>query len=149
MAMRRKNVNKKTPVKGKKPVYRKKKEAKQTPISNKEFTEKHKDFKPSIVEPSEKYISTIQAIKNKKFFVDAQFGNKIFWESILEFHVDKKDVPVLLCNAKYRNKRGDLVSEKKVYRIIRYNEKEIIGINSQNINIWMSKTIDVSKFIKE
>ena len=133
----------------KKFTYRKKKKAppKRAIIGTEERMKmkdiKKEEFHPIIVRASDKYLKTIEFIRNKKFFVDAQYGNKVYAENILEYHVDKKDVPVLVCNAKYRNKKGDLVSEKKVYRIIRYNEKEIIGISSQNINIWMMKTVSL------
>ena len=137
-------VNKKNNKDFKKPVYKKKKKEPKVPISTAEHANKNADFKPTIVQPSEKYLKTLRFIKKKKYFIDAQFGTRVFWESILEFHVDRKDVPVLLCDAKYRNKKGDLVNEKKVYRIVRYNEKEIVGITSANINPWMSKTVDMS-----
>lgn len=133
-----------------KPVYKKKKDkTPKIPISNQDHAIKNPEFKPTIVQPSEKYLKTLKCIRAKKYFVDAQFGNKVFWESILEFHVDKKDVPVLLCDAKYRNKKGDLVNEKKVYRIVRYNDKEIIGMVSTNINPWMSKTVDITVLKQE
>lgn len=133
----------------KKPVYKKKKKEPVVPISTPERVQKDANFKPTIVQPSEKYLKTLRYIKKKKYFIDAQFGTRVFWESIMEFHVDKKDVPVLLCDAKYRNKKGDLVNERKVYRIVRYNEKEIVGIVSANINPWMAKTVDVSILEKE
>jgi hypothetical protein len=133
----------------KKPVYKKKKKEPVVPISTTERAQKDTSFKPTVVQPSEKYLKTLRYIKKKKYFIDAQFGTRVFWESIMEFHVDRKDIPVLLCDAKYRNKKGDLVNERKVYRIVRYNEKEIVGIVSANINPWMAKTVDVSILEKE
>jgi hypothetical protein len=133
----------------KKPVYKKKKKEPVVPISTTERAQKDTSFKPTVVQPSEKYLNTLRYIKKKKYFIDAQFGTRIFWESIMEFHVDRKDIPVLLCDAKYRNKKGDLVNERKVYRIVRYNEKEIVGIVSANINPWMAKTVDDSILEKE
>jgi predicted transcriptional regulator YheO len=99
-----------------------------------------------LVDPSEKYAKTMELIKAKGFFVDAQYGNRIRFTQIEEFHVDNKDgrdVPVLVCNIQYKNKAGDTVRRRSVYRIVRYNDKEIIGMNSRNMNVYVLNRVKV------
>lgn len=108
-------------------------------------TTHHKVHKTPVVktlEPSEKYAKTMELLKAKGFFVDAEYGNRIRFDQIEEFRVDGRDVPVLIANIQYKNKRQDIVRRKKVYRIVRYNDKEIIGMVSKNENY------DVLNFVK-
>lgn len=134
-----------------KPVYKKKPKVvkpRTKPISTEEHMQKENDFHPVFMNPSEKYIETIKGIFKKGYFVDAQYGNRVFTNNILEYHIDrKKDIPVLLCEVKYKNKQGDICSAKKVFRVVRFNENEIIGMNSTNINIWMMATANVQDIL--
>lgn len=117
-------------------------------ISNKDKEEKQSvqvPWHPVIVPPTEKYLETMRYIKEKKFFVDAATGFKVYWTTIKEFHVTNTDTPVLLCEIVYKNKEGvPQPPKKKVYHIIRYNPTEIVGLNSKNINIWMMKTVKMN-----
>lgn len=97
---------------------------------------------PVIVPPSQKYLETMKYIKEKKFFIDASNGFKVYWNTIKEFHVNGKDTPVLLCEIVYKDKDGNpQPPKKKVYHIVRYNPLEIVGLNSKNVNIWMMRTV--------
>lgn len=151
MAMKqKKTANKKGP-QHQKPVYKKKPKAPKPrvkPISTEDHIKKEADFHPVFMNPSEKYVETIKALFKKGFFVDAQYGSRVYTNGILEYHIDrKKDIPVLLCEVKYKNKQGDLCSTKKVFRIIKYNDNEIIGMNSTNINVWMMATANVQDIL--
>lgn len=97
---------------------------------------------PTIIPPSQKYLETMKYIKEKKFFIDAASGFKVYWNMIKEFHVTNKDTPVLLCEIIYKDKEGNIQPpKKKVYHIVRFNKSEIVGLNSKNVNIWMLKTV--------
>lgn len=153
------NNNKK---KGQKPVYKKKKKA---PIISTETRQQRLEkkqeqnpnieqapFHPVVIPPTEKYRTTIECIFKKGYFVDALSGIRVFAQSIKEFHVDKTDVPVLLCSVKVgKSENGNLVTHMKdrVFRIVRYNEKEIVGLNSKNVNIWMMKLVKVDDIIQK
>lgn len=134
-----------------KTVYKKMmKKPAQTIISNQdqiEKSEKAKNIKvpwhPIVVPPTQKYLETMKYIKEKKFFIDAASGFKVYWNTIKEFHVTDKDTPVLLCEIVYKDKEGNTQPKKKVYHIVRYNPIEIVGLNSKNINIWMLKTVKI------
>ena len=134
-----------------KPIYRKKNKVvkpRTKPISTEDYMKKEVEFHPVFMNPSEKYADTIKAIFKKGYFVDAQYGNRVFTNNILEYHIDrKKDIPVLLCEVNFKNKQGDICSAKKVFRIVKYNENEIIGMNSANINIWMMATANVQDIL--
>lgn len=114
-----------------KPVYKRKKNKtnSHSPLHQKITTYHPKDM---LVNPSDKYADTMRFLKSKGYFIDAEYGTRVRFESIKEFHVDKKGVPVVLATANYHNKKGDLVSKNKVYRIIRYNEKQIVGMVTEN-----------------
>lgn len=142
----------------KKPTYRKQK--KPSVISTQDRIKKIEKkmeqnaevtpFHPVIVPPSEKYADTIRYIKQKKFFIDAATGMKVYLDSIKEFHVDKNDVPVLLCKIVFKD-RDDKpkAPQTKVYRIIRYNSDEIVGLNSKNTNIWVLNNVNVTSILEE
>lgn len=96
-----------------------------------------------LVPPSKKYQETINFIAKKGFFVTASYGNKVRLDQVKEFRVDSKDVPVLIVDLEYRNNRREIVRHTKVYRIVRYNENEIIGIESRNMNTYRYNRVDV------
>ena len=97
----------------------------------------------SLVEPTEKYQETINYIFKKGFFVTAAYGNKVRVHQIKEFRVDGRDVPVLIVDFEYRNNKQEMVRRKKVYRIVRYNDKEIIGMESRNTNTHVYNRVNV------
>lgn len=136
--------------KGAKPVYKKNKAkpVRKDPISNEVRSQKEPSFHPVFMQPTEKYAVIIKDLFKKGFFVDAQYGTRVYANNVKEFHVDgKHDIPVVLAEVKYRNKNGDICTNKKVFRIIRYNADELVGMNSQNINIWMMPTVQVDDLI--
>ena len=141
MSKPNKRKNAKTVYKSKRPVH---------PIISTqdriEKMEKKDDIKvpwhPVIVPPTQKYLETMKYIKEKKFFIDAATGFKVYWNTIKEFHVSGNDTPVLLCEIIYKDKDGKPTPpKKKIYHIVRYNPQEIVGLNSKNTNIWAMKTV--------
>ena len=98
---------------------------------------------PTVVQPSEKYKATVQALRNKGFFVDARYGTKIHFNNIIDFRVDKKDVPTVVAVVQFKNKQQQIKKSKKIFRIIRYNDHEIIGMNSNNFNYYVLPKVDV------
>ena len=127
-----------------KPMY-KKKPKKQEIITTED---KATEIEPVIVEASDKYAETIKMIKDKGYFIEASSGYKIFFNDIKEFHSDSKnDTPVLVCLRKSKTKQGGILENKIVYRIIRFNKDEIIGLKSNNINIWQMRLVNVDDLI--
>lgn len=127
-----------------KPIY-KKKPKKPTIITTED---KVKEIEPVVIEASDKYAETIKMIKDKGYFIEASSGYKIFFDDIREFHSDSKnDTPVLVCMKKSKTKQGGIIESKIVYRIIRYNKDEIIGLKSNNINIWQMRVVNVADLI--
>lgn len=98
---------------------------------------------PKIVQPSEKYKAIVEALRRKTFFVDARFGNKIHFNNITDFRTDKKDVPTVVVVMKVRNRQGETKEITKIFRIIKYNDNEIIGMNSRNFNYYVLPKVDV------
>lgn len=129
-----------------KPIY-KKKEKKQKPIITNELRViKDKEFKPELVEPSEKYIETYKALKKKGFFISAKYGDKIQFTTIKEFHVaTKNDVPYVVCENRKSCPQGGVSITKKLYKLVRFNDQEIVGLESRNSNPWMMKTVKLPK----
>ena len=130
----------------KKITYKKKPKIKQELITTAKRQVLDPEFKKEVVKPTEKYAQTIKFLKSKRFFVDANTGQRIPYIAIKEFHatMKKADIPILVCNVKYKSKDGHTSEETKVFTIIRYNEQEIIGLNSKNVNIWHTPIVDVS-----
>ena len=98
----------------------------------------------TIIEPTQKYIDTVNFIKKKKFFVDAEYGTRVYFDNIIEFRVDGKDIPVFVAKVKYKDKKGNIQDRVKVYRIIRYNENQIVGMPTQNHNYCVLKSVNIS-----
>lgn len=142
------NQKKKPTATSAKPVYKKKpKEI----ITIKDIQQKKKKdeniCKITYVEPSDKYKDTINYLIKKGFFVAAKTGEKINLNSIIEFHVHtKNDVPVVVTEITKPSKYGGISKFKRVYKIVRFNEEEIVGIQYKITNPWIMKTIDISKF---
>ena len=127
-----------------KPVYKKKK----TPlIIGNEVAKSKKIIKEEIVkvEPSQKCKSIIDDLKKKGFFVDARAGFKVNVSNVKEWHLDtKKDIPVVLVEITKPSKfNNGVVKYRYVYRIIRYNSNEIVGLHSDNTNVYQMKTLNV------
>ena len=127
-----------------KPVYKKK--PKKPAIITTEDVKK--DIEPVVIEASDKYAETIKMIKDKGYFIEASSGYKVFFNDIKEFHSDSKnDTPVFVCIRKSKTKQGGIIESRIVYRIIRYNKDEIIGLRSNNINIWQMRVVNVADLI--
>ena len=126
----------------KKPKY-KKKQANRSQSQNPTNQNRRPIPNGSLVEPTEKYQKTIDYIYKKGFFVTAAYGNKVSVHQIKEFRVDGRDVPVLIVDFEYRNNKQEMVRRKKVYRIVRYNDKEIVGMESRNTNTQVYNRVNV------
>ena len=129
-----------------KPMYKKKPKK---PIITTEDKIKENNIEPVVVEASDRYAETIKMIKDKGYFIEASSGYKIFFNDIKEFHSDSKnDTPVLVCLRKSKTKQGGIIENKIVYRIVRYNKDEIIGLKSNNINIWQMRVVNIADSIE-
>ena len=124
----------------KKPVYRR---IKNKPNSHTKPSE-NTTTNNTVVEPSEKYARTIECIKAKGFFVDGIYGTRVYFNRIKEFRVDGKDIPVFVATVRYKDKKGNLQEQDKVYRIVRYNDQQIIGIVTNNHNYGVLKKVKVN-----
>lgn len=82
------------------------------------------------VGPSEKYVATMEIIKKKGFFVDAEFGGTITYKSIRDFYVAPNDMPHVLVKKPLKNNPNSKVKTfvEKGYKIIRYSGSIVIGI---------------------
>ena len=50
---------------------------------------------------------------------------------------------MLIVDFEYRNNKQEMVRRKKVYRIVRYNDKEIVGMESRNTNTQVYNRVNV------
>lgn len=151
-----KNITKKSPINNKKsnnaaPVYKKKPKA---IITTQDALKKEKlttRLPTEYEEPSTKYKETLKYLIKKGFFVAAKTGERVDFKDIKEFHIHtKNDVPVVVTETTKPNRKlGGISKYKRVFKIVRFNEEEIIGIISKNTNPWMMKCVDIKKVQNE